>query len=316
MKGRMEETTIRIRCHWRWHVLWMYIFLLLMDTTEAQIRYTVPEELNQGSVVGNLAKDLGLSISDIYDRKLRIASDSGKQYFSVDLGKGELVVSDRIDREGLCGENVQCLLPLEVVVENPLQLHQVEIEIQDINDNSPGFLNSEILLEIAESTNPGAKFPLESASDPDVSSNGLRSYSINENDNFVLNIKTQDGTKIPELVLKTQLDREKQAVHKLVLTAVDGGNPTRSGISEITVVVLDNNDNEPLFEKAFYELSVPENTQIGTLIVNVKAIDSDEGPNGEIEYHFKDKTSETTKALFDVNSETGDITVKGSLDYE
>ncbi|XP_062342189.1 protocadherin gamma-C5-like [Osmerus eperlanus] len=312
----MEETTIRIRCHWRWHVLWMYIFLLLVDTTEAQIRYTVPEELNQGSVVGNLAKDLGLSISDIYDRKLRIASESGKQYFSVDLGKGELVVSDRIDREGLCGENVQCLLPLEVVVENPLQLHQVEIEIQDINDNSPSFLTTERILKIAESTNPGAKFPLESASDPDVASNTLRSYSINENAHFVLNIKTQDGTKIPELVLKTQLDREKQAVHQLVLTAVDGGNPTRSGTSEVTVVVLDNNDNEPLFEKAFYELSVPENTQIGTLIVNVKAIDSDEGLNSEVEYYFRDQTPEITMALFDVNSETGDITVKGPLDYE
>ncbi|KAL6472171.1 hypothetical protein MHYP_G00183590 [Metynnis hypsauchen] len=280
------------------------LFLLTWNTIEAQIRYSIPEELRGGSVVGNIAKDLGLDLSEVVDRKLRIASGSGKQYFSVSVEKGELIVNEKIDRESLCGQSVPCLLPLEAVVENPLQLHRVEIEIQDINDNAPNFNSNERTLNIPESINPGAKFLLDSADDPDVGTNSLQSYSLDRNKYFVLNVKTQDGIKIPELVLDKPLDREKQAVHKLILTAVDGGNPVRSGTCEITIVVLDNNDNAPQFEKSFYEVTIDENTQIGSNIVKVSAVDLDEGPNGEVEYVFTDKTSDALRAAFDINSKT------------
>ncbi|KAI4880414.1 hypothetical protein NFI96_009007 [Prochilodus magdalenae] len=291
-------------------------FILAWNTIEAQIRYTIPEELREGSVVGNIAKDLGLDLSEVVDRKLRIASGSGKQYFSVSVAQGELIVNEKIDRESLCGQSVPCLLPLEAVVENPLQLHRIEIEIQDINDNTPNFSSNERTLNIPESINPGAKFLLDSADDPDVGSNALQSYNLDRNKYFVLNVKTQDGIKIPELVLDKPLDREKQAIHKLILTAVDGGNPARSGTCEITIVVLDNNDNAPQFEKSFYEATVDENEQIGNNILKVSAVDLDEGLNGEVEYFFAEKTSDALKAAFDINSKTGVISVKGLLDYE
>uniref|UniRef100_A0A3B4D181 Cadherin domain-containing protein n=1 Tax=Pygocentrus nattereri TaxID=42514 RepID=A0A3B4D181_PYGNA len=292
------------------------LFLLIWNTIEAQIRYSIPEELRGGSVVGNIAKDLGLDLSEVVDRKLRIASGSGKRYFSVSVEKGELIVNEKIDRESLCGQSAPCLLPLEAVVENPLQLHRVEIEIQDINDNAPNFNSNERTLNIPESINPGAKFLLDSADDPDVGTNSLQSYSLDRNKYFVLNVKTQDGIKIPELVLDKPLDREKQGVHKLILTAVDGGSPVRSGSCEITVVVLDINDNAPQFEKSFYEVTIDENAQIGSNIVKVSAVDLDEGPNGEVEYFFTDKTSDALRAVFDINSKTGVISVKGLLDHE
>uniref|UniRef100_W5NP51 Protocadherin 1 gamma 22 n=1 Tax=Lepisosteus oculatus TaxID=7918 RepID=W5NP51_LEPOC len=301
----------------KWQALWLCHFFLLWDTIDGQIRYTIPEELNKDSVVGNIAKDLGLGIAEISNRRLRIASEGGKQYFSVNFEKGELVVSERIDREDLCGQSVPCLLPLKVIIETPLQLFHVDVEIQDINDNSPSFVTNERVLKIAESITPGARFLLESAVDPDVDRNTLRSYNINQNDNFILNVKThRDGTKIPELVLEKSLDREKQAVHQLVLTAVDGGNPARSGTSQITVMVLDNNDNAPHFEKTFYEASLVENTPPGTVFLNVKATDSDEGLNGEIHYNFGDQTPAVVRRLFEVNSQTGEIKVTGQLDYE
>ncbi|XP_031443083.1 protocadherin gamma-C5-like isoform X27 [Clupea harengus] len=298
-------------------VLWCCVFSLLWNTLHGQIRYTIPEELNEGSVVGNIAKDLGLDISQIYNRKLRITSEAGKQYFSVDLRKGELVVNDKIDREILCGPTVPCLLPLEVLIESPLQLYRVEIEIQDINDNSPDFLTKDRILKIAESINPGARFPLENAQDPDVPPNSVRSYRISKNDNFKLNVKNhKDGTKIPELVLEKPLDRETQSVHKLVLTAVDGGDPPRSGTSEICVIVTDINDNVPQFERSFYEVTATENTSVGTEVLTVIAIDMDEGPNGEIEYFFGDQTQELVFALFEINPQSGVITLNAKLDYE
>ncbi|XP_029298051.1 LOW QUALITY PROTEIN: protocadherin gamma-B7-like [Cottoperca gobio] len=283
----------------------------------AQTRYSIPEELKQGSVVGNLAKDLGLVVSELYRRKLRITSEAGKQYFNVDLGKGELVVIDRIDREELCGQRPSCLLPLELVIDNPLQLHRVEIEILDTNDNSPSFLTNEKVLKIAELANPGTRFLLESAQDPDVGHNSVRSYLISKNDHFKLTVKNhKDGRKIPELVLEKPLDREKLPVHNLILTAVDGGDPVRSGTSEITVIVLDNNDNAPQFEKQVYEANVSEKATPGTEILHVKATDSDEGLNGEIKYLFAEQTTYLILSLFDIEPSTGVIIVKGMLDHE
>ncbi|XP_066572819.1 protocadherin gamma-C5 isoform X7 [Amia ocellicauda] len=301
---------------WRWQALWFHVFLL-WSTIDAQIRYTIPEELNVGSVVGNIVKDLGLGVAEISDRKLRIASAAGKQYFAVDLEKGELLVSERIDREDLCGQSAGCVLPLEVIIENPLLLYRVEIEIQDINDHSPSFLTDERTLKIAESTAPGVRLPLESAQDPDVGSNALKSYSISSDQCFSLQVRNlDDGRKVPELVLEKPLDREKQSVHRLLLTAVDGGNPERTGTSEITVVVLDINDNIPTFEQAVYKLSIREDSVPGTSVTKLEATDLDEGPNGEIMYSFGEHTPDSVSNMFDLKSDTGEIFVKGQLDFE
>ncbi|XP_062342187.1 protocadherin gamma-C5-like [Osmerus eperlanus] len=296
----------------------LLFYFVSWNTIAAQIRYNIPEELKEGSVVGNLAKDLGLDLSEIYERNLRIASSqAGKQYFTVDLGKGELVINERIDRETLCGQNSACLMPVQVVIENPLQLHRVEIELQDINDNAPSFHTKESILSIAESSTSGARFPLESAEDPDVGSNGLQSYEINKNNYFKLNVKTlQNGNRVPELILDKALDREKQSVHQIVLTALDGGNPVRSGTTIIRVNVKDINDNEPQFEQATYKTQVHENAIRGVSVLNVKATDLDDGQNGEIEYGFGAHTSDAVKKAFAVNRESGEITVVGTLDYE
>ncbi|XP_048884459.1 protocadherin gamma-C5-like isoform X5 [Brienomyrus brachyistius] len=301
----------------RWQAQHWLFFCLIWSTIDGQVRYTIPEELDVGSVVGNLVKDLGLSVTDFSDRNLQIASESGKQYFSVGLEKGELVVTGRIDREVVCSQSVSCLLPLEVIIENPLQLYRIDIEIQDINDNAPVFPTKEHILKIGEHVAPGARFPLERAHDPDVSVNTLSTYKISPNEHFVLNVKVnKDGAKLPELVLQKALDREKQPLHQLVLTAIDGGNPTRSGTTAITINVLDNNDNAPQFEKPLYEIPLREDSPTGSVIVTVKAFDLDEGSNADVEYSFSEHTSEAIRKAFIINSETGDITIAAPLDYE
>ncbi|XP_037403041.1 protocadherin gamma-C5-like isoform X13 [Pygocentrus nattereri] len=302
---------------WKRAALRLLGFCFLWDLTGAQIRYAIPEELKEGFVVGNLAKDLGLDVSDIASRKLRLASESSREYLRVDSGKGELVVNDRIDRESICAQSAACVLPLQVVIENPLQLHRVEIEIQDINDNSPNFHTIDGTLKVYESIAPGARFPLESAEDLDVGSNSLSSYSLSRSEIFRLNVKTlKDGRKVPELVVEKPLDREKQPVHKLILTALDGGNPVRSGTALLQIIVQDINDNEPKFELAAYKALVPESAGVGSSVMTIKATDVDEGLNGEIQYLFGAHTTDLVKRAFKVNPDTGDITVIGNLDYE
>ncbi|XP_048088269.1 protocadherin gamma-C5-like isoform X13 [Alosa alosa] len=301
---------------WRLRAPWLFYFAVWWNAVNAQIRYTIPEELKEGSVVGNIAKDLGLGVADIAHRQLRIASETGKQQFDVDLVKGELVVNERIDRESLCEESVTCVLPLQVIIENPLELHRVEIDIQDINDNAPYFHTKESVLNIPESISVQSRFSLESAEDPDVGSNSLRSYSLNKNEYFLLDVKQGHDRKVPELVLQKPLDRENQSVHDLVLTAFDGGNPVKSGTSVIRVIVQDINDNRPKFDQSLYKGSVRENANLGYSVIALRATDIDEGVNGEVRYLFGARTPESVRKAFSINADTGDVTVIGEIDHE
>ncbi|XP_023814922.1 protocadherin gamma-C5-like [Oryzias latipes] len=302
---------------WGRQAFWWHHFFLLWSTIAAQTRYSIPEEVKHGSVVGNLAKDLGLTLTEISERALRVAAESGEQYFSVDAGRGELLVNDRIDREALCGQSASCVLPLQLVLEKPLSLHRLEVEIQDINDNPPKFLTEVLSLKISESAAVGTRFPLESAEDSDVGVNSVKSYTLTKNDFFVLKMKeVEDGKTVPELVLEKPLDREIKAVHQLRLTALDGGNPMKSGTSTITVTVLDNNDNFPVFEKSSYRVSLLENTAKGSFVIKIAASDADEGPNGEIRFSFGARTPDSVLTLFEIKALSGEIILIGDLDYE
>uniref|UniRef100_A0A3Q2Y6Q4 Protocadherin 1 gamma 31 n=1 Tax=Hippocampus comes TaxID=109280 RepID=A0A3Q2Y6Q4_HIPCM len=223
----------------------------------------------------------------------------------------------RIDREALCGQSASCVLPLQVVVENPLQLHRIEVEIKDVNDNAPIFLKSEHVIEIAESTVVGVNFPLQSAEDPDVGSNTVKTYTLSKDECFTLKVREIDnGRKTPELVLNKSLDREKKAVHNLILTALDGGNPVKSGISKIRIKVLDVNDNVPSFDSKLYKIFVQENSPNGSFVITTKATDIDDGPNSEIEYSLGIHTPPSVVALFHIDPMSGDVLLKNNLDYE
>ncbi|XP_057705838.1 protocadherin gamma-C5-like isoform X26 [Corythoichthys intestinalis] len=306
--------TIGYRDWRRQALLWHF---LLWTTGDAQTRYSIPEELKQGSVVGNLAKDLSLGLSEIFERRLRVASEVGKQYFSVDAGKGELLVNDRIDREALCGQSASCVLPLQVVLENPLQLHRIEVDIKDVNDNAPSFLKSEHVIEIAESAIVGINFPLQSAEDADVGAHTIRSYTLSKDECFTLKMREiENGRKMPELVLNKSLDREKKAVHNLVLTAKDGGVPVKSGTSKIIINVLDANDNVPSFVQKLYKVSVHENSPNGSFVIATKATDIDDGPNGEVEYSLGIHTPPSVLEIFHIDPVSGDILLINNLDHE
>ncbi|MEE6478628.1 hypothetical protein FKM82_011903 [Ascaphus truei] len=302
---------------WKWQVVYSF-FLCSWGWVSGQLRYSIVEESEPGTVVGNVAQDLGISVADISERRLHLGSEGSRRHFAVDQGSGALTVKQRIDRESLCGSSSSCLLHIEVVAENPLELFSVEIEILDINDNSPTFSTVSHIIKITEIfTSPGVRFSLEIAQDPDVGINGISQYRLNPNPYFLLSVKNRkDGTIIPELVLEKALDREEREEHKLILTAVDGGEPPRSGSCQITIIVLDINDNAPVFERQNYKINLLENLALKTVIITLNATDLDEGPNGEIEYSFDQHTSDSEKELFDLNPQTGDIYIKGVVDFE
>ncbi|XP_041904452.1 protocadherin-10 [Corvus kubaryi] len=299
-------------------VLFLFALLWMVEGAFCQLHYTVQEEQEHGTFVGNIAEDLGLDITKLSARRFQTAPNSRSPYLELNLETGVLYVNEKIDREQICKQSPSCLLHLEVFLENPLELFRVEIEVLDINDNPPSFPEPDLTVEISESATPGTRFPLESAFDPDVGTNSLRTYEITPNSYFSLDVQTQgDGNRFAELVLDQPLDREQQAVHRYVLTAVDGGQPQqRTGTALLTVRVLDSNDNVPAFEQPVYTVSLPENSPPGTLVLQLNATDPDEGQNGEIIYSFSSHISARARELFGIAPRTGRLEVSGELDYE
>ncbi|XP_067374275.1 protocadherin alpha-8-like isoform X18 [Channa argus] len=299
-----------------WVTFSLSVMLSCVERVSGQIKYSIPEEVSMGSVVGNIAKDLGLDISSLEERRFRIVSGSEDAQFAVNQNNGILYVHKNIDREKLCESVSPCLKNLKMVAENPMEIHYVGVEIVDVNDNSPSFQEEDYILEISESTAPGKRFQLPTAHDPDVLTNTVRVYKLNHNEYFNIQIRERGEDKIPFLVMQKSLDREKHHEHKLILTAVDGGNPTRSGTLNVTVIVLDSNDNHPVFNQEVYSVAIPENVGADTSVIKVKATDVDEGTNGEIEYFFGGQLDRKIYDMFMLDKDSGEIKVKGEIDFE
>ncbi|XP_053179568.1 protocadherin alpha-8-like [Scomber japonicus] len=293
------------------------VAVLLWSVTSAQLRYSISEEVKEGTVVGNIANDLGLDKITLKDRKYRIVSSAVEPLFHVDQNNGILYVSRKIDREDVCERSSTCLINLKTVLENPLEVHYVGVEVVDINDHSPSFTEKEKTLEISESVLPGVRIPLKASRDPDGGLFSVQQYKLSTNDHFRLEVKDkgEDG-KIPILIVQKSLDREAARSHSLVLTALDGGKPPKSGDMNILINVLDVNDNVPVFTKDVYSVMLDENAPIGTTVIQVNATDLDDGLNGEVVYSFSNSVSHRLLNIFDINPSTGEIIVKDSIDYE
>ncbi|CAI5652158.1 unnamed protein product, partial [Oreochromis niloticus] len=293
------------------------VFLCLSHWAASQLAYSISEEVNKGTVVGNLAKDLNINVQELENRDLRVVSSYSKTYLNVNVRSGNLLVEERIDREELCPQTIKCSLNLQAFLSNPMTAHRIEVNILDINDNSPAFLENIHYLNISESLLTGERYLLPAAVDGDIGSNSVKTYKLSQNEHFSLDVQSggEHGVSA-ELVLQKALDREKQSVINLILTAVDGGKPPRTGSLQIHVNVIDVNDNIPAFSKLLYKVRVKENATPGTLVIKLNATDLDDGMNSKILYSFIKRGNIDPSNIFDLNSETGEITVKGGLDYE
>ncbi|XP_066507617.1 protocadherin gamma-A11-like [Hoplias malabaricus] len=299
-----------------WRSVVILVVLLSSRSALGQVSYSIPEEMGRGSVVGNIAQDLGLDLKRLRAGKARIFSGDSAEYIELNKERGALLIKEKIDREALCAKVTPCALHLQMILENPMEMYTVTVEITDINDNAPFFQTEEMRFEISESAVTGARFTLERAIDIDVGNNGLQSYSLKPTDHFVLELQSQaDGGKSVEMILQKALDREKQERFTLLLTAVDGGDPVLSGSVKIHVTVLDVNDNAPVFTQKLYKDTLSENTAKGTKLITVSASDADEGSNGQVTYQIL-KTLDGLSDLFSVDKNSGNVVLNGDVDHE
>ncbi len=299
------------------HITFLWLVMCVSVPVDGQIVYSVSEEVHIGTVVGNVVKDMHLNVQDLESRAFQLVFGTRTRYFDVNLKSGVLYVAERIDREQLCPNTPSCSLNFEAIVNHPLSLSRVIVNVNDVNDNSPAFPVETQILNISESMQPGATFSLISAVDEDVGTFSVKSYKLSPNEHFSLEVN-QGGEHgmSAELILQKALDREKVSVIRLVLTSFDGGKPSRSGTLQIIVNVLDINDNAPVFSSPLYKVRVTENTPRGTKIIKLNATDMDEGSNGEVKYLFSSHGQEKNLDVFAISPDSGEIEVKGNIDFE
>ncbi|KAF6082385.1 hypothetical protein HJG60_014643 [Phyllostomus discolor] len=299
------------------HLLLSLLLLASWETGRGRVHYSVSEEAKHGTFVGRIAQDLGLELAELVPRLFRVASKVRGDLLEVNLQNGILFVNSRIDREELCGRSAECSIHLEVVVERPLQVFHVEVEVKDINDNPPVFSVSEQKLSIPESRLLDSRFPLEGASDADVGENAVLTYRLSPNEFFILDIiNKRDKGQFPVLVLRKLLDREENPQLLLLLTATDGGKPERTGSVSLLILVLDANDNAPMFDRSIYEVKMYENAPNQTLVIWLNASDADEGINKELTYSFSSLVTPSIRRKFLMNERTGEIRVNDAIDFE
>ncbi len=294
----------------------LFIWFLSLSSALGQVSYSIPEEMAKGSLVGNIAQDLGLDLKRLKSGKARIYTGDSAEYIELNKERGVLLIKERIDRETLCGQTTPCALHIQITLESPMEFYSITVEILDVNDNAPVFEAKEIKFDIIESSLTGAQFVLETAVDDDVGFNSVQSYYLHPADHFILKtLDMPDGSKNVEMILQKPLDREKQEHISLLLTAVDGGDPQMSGTIPIIITIEDANDNAPVCFLSVYKTSVAENSPKGTILTTVQASDADKGQNGKIEYHIS-KSSGGTTNLFEIDRNEGVLMLSGDIDYE
>ncbi|XP_056667400.1 protocadherin alpha-4 isoform X25 [Monodelphis domestica] len=299
------------------HLLCSFLFHTAWEVGSGQVHYSVSEEAKHGTFVGRIAQDLGLDVGDVVMRLFRVVSKGRRDYLEVNRQNGILFVNSRIDREELCGRNPVCRIHLEVIVDKPVQVFHVEVEIKDINDNPPVFSVTQKNLFISESSPLDSRFPLEGAWDEDIGENALLTYNLSPNEYFALDVKKKDEKMNSlTLVLKKVLDREETIEHHLLLIATDGGKPELTGTIQLLITVLDVNDNTPEFERMVYKVKLFENVPNETLVTKMNASDLDEGLNGEIFYSFTSDVSPNVQKNFHLDQVNGEIKIKGNIDFE
>ena len=298
-----------------------------------EVKYRLEEEQEVGVYVGNVRQDTNLASlysADVMHRLqfrfLRRHQQQQRQMpFAVDVDTGVITTSGRVDRDAICPGAETCDVKLDVAVQ-PAQYFRVirvTIAVLDVNDNAPRFPDASVHFEILESAAVGTGLVLPAAVDPDSPRFAVRGYrDVTHSDTFDLreihrpDSPTSGAAAELRLVLVRPLDRERVDSYRLKIMAADGGAPSRSGVVDVFVDVLDVNDNSPVFERRGYDASIVENAPPRTVVARVVATDADAGLNGQVVYELSSLTASSFGHVFAVTNTSGDVYVVGSVDHE
>ncbi|XP_054754713.2 protocadherin-11 X-linked-like [Lytechinus pictus] len=294
-------------------------FLMMSVDSASDLFYYVDEEVVPGTVIGNVADDLAITVDDSTEFSL-LGVPNETMYVSLDPQTGELTTVLELDREALCpGSSAPCQIEISAIELGTREVITIRVTINDTNDHAPEFDNAVTNINIPESVAPGTRFPLSGANDEDTGNNGIQGYRLSGEYADIFGLVQNEypgGLIIIQLEVLQNLDRENKDNYQMTLIADDGGDSPQSGGTILNVTVLDSDDHSPVFDRASYEVSVDEDIGVGQQIIQVRASDPDTGTNGQIIYDFGGSVSAKIRELFEIDSESGWLLVKSDLDFE
>ncbi|EAL39705.3 AGAP007909-PA, partial [Anopheles gambiae str. PEST] len=215
----------------------------------------------------------------------------------------------------------------------------VNITIQDVNDNQPIFNQSRYFATVPENATLGTTVLQVYATDQDAGENGQVEYAINRRQSDkeqMFRIDPATGL----ISVNKPLDFETRELHELVVVAKDRGMQPLETTAFVSIRVTDVNDNQPIINVIFlsddatpkisesaqpgefvarisdvYHANVMEVADPGTSVIQVTAVDRDEGNNSAIVYSLLD-TPDTHSHWFQIDSHSGLITTRAHIDCE
>ncbi|XP_054723337.1 cadherin-23-like, partial [Uloborus diversus] len=310
--GKQQKTSVEVTLYIRAHGEMNPVFSPPWTLAHPVIEITVPEETLIGSTLLTLSARDPLTHASVTHFE-KISGSDPDNYVSVSPVSGVVALNRRLDFEELPLKHVSFRVKALIGESKNQRFSEavVKINVQDINDNSPVFSQNSYTTSISESAQYPQSILTVIASDKDSQDGfGTVKYSLSGDGSDVFDIDETSGTiSVKENVT---LDREKQSIYNLQVTATDnprgGANQRRTSII-VAIKILDENDNAPKFIQEIYTTVIPENVPTDFSIVTVRAMDVDNGRNGEVQYIIQEDLDRQSISFFAVDSETGVVTV-------
>jgi hypothetical protein len=256
--------------------------------------------------------DLGTNADVSYD----ITAGNSDDLFKIDVETGEIKVKASLDLEGNDPpQSLSYTLTIEASdggMPSKSATMNVDISITTENEFTPVFGNVSETINVMENASVNSDIYQASATDEDYGTDGELEYSITAQNPVGYFTMNSDGT----VTIAQALDREVTP-GGVTLTIQARDTPTtgtaKSSTMQLVIQITDYNDNTPEFTTQISPREVSEDASIGDVIVQVNATDADLGTNADVSY---DITAGNSDDLFEIDGETGEIKVKGSLDLE
>lgn len=267
---------------------------------------TVYENISIGSDLQRIvAKDYDSGWNSQISYEIISGNDDGT--FDLDKNNGQISLHSALDREKVD----KYVLRLRAIDNGGLTSQKfatVQVLVKDVNDDPPEFQKDKYSFSVQENTSKSLFVGIVLAKSYDQGSGGIISYSIKTADSQKYFYINDSGA----IFTKDLLDHEGQASYELLIEARDHGKPPLFGYVNVTINVIDINDNFPVWKDYNHCIDIAEDHLVGYKFHSFNASDKDSGLNSKITYSLVSGTD----PVFKLDSATGDLSLSMPLDYE
>uniref|UniRef100_A0A4W3JUS0 Cadherin-7-like n=1 Tax=Callorhinchus milii TaxID=7868 RepID=A0A4W3JUS0_CALMI len=287
------------------------------ERNRTQIQFFVPEE-HTGSepvYIGNLHSEV-----DSVNRSVKhtLSGIGVGTIFTIDKDKGDIHLLKKLDREKIPFYSLRAQVVDKLTKQHVEPEIEICIQVQDINDNEPKFVDGPYIVTIPEMSPVGTSVTQVTAIDADDADTGNHArvlYQLLQGQPY---FSVEPTTGIIRAAL-SDMDRETKAQHLVLIEGRDMAG-LKGGLSATTTVTInlsDVNDNGPKFQHSKYLWTVLESAGVDSTVGRVKATDADMGENAEMSFAIeKDDGSDAFDIFTDDKTQEGVIILKQPLDYE